>query len=293
MPRTLLPRTLLLTAAAALLAIAGGCSFGDARFKEVRVVSVDHVADNPLVVETANGAVKAQATDGDVVTIIAELKARTAERLAATQVIAQRDSNGALVVSVAWPDGVREGNEGCAFEITIPDVSDVVIKTSNGSIGLEELSGEATLNTTNGGIRVRRHDGPVYADTSNGRISMENVAGPVIADTSNGSVTLRGVGGPIEADSSNGRIEISLGDGGAGPVEARTSNGGISLSFGESFAGQVEIGTSNGSINVDRASGVKLLSLSRHRAVIEVGDGGPRSTLKTSNGSVRVERAGG
>ena len=46
--------------------------------------------------------------------------------------LAERQDNGALAVSVEWPEGKRRNREGCSFEIRIPDAVDPTLRTSNG-----------------------------------------------------------------------------------------------------------------------------------------------------------------
>jgi DUF4097 and DUF4098 domain-containing protein YvlB len=234
------------------------------------------VPSSPLAVETENGAIRVAAGgEGTEVTVVARLRAYTEERLAATRVVAERVEDDTLAVRVEWPEGGREDNEGCSFDITLPDVRGVRLKTSNGTLSLAGATGSAGLETSNGGVTVRGHDGDVDITTSNGAVTAEGLTGAAAIGTSNGS------------------IKLGLAPAGAGPVSLRTSNGAVRLDVGSAFAGELSIETSNGSIRVPRGGpGVEVRQHDDGSAKLSFGARGKPSRIRTSNGSVTVTRRG-
>lgn len=253
---------------------------------ETRTVAVEH-RSGPIDVATENGAVFVRARPGaSEVTINAEVRARTQERLAQTVVIAERTGEGALRLRVRWPEERRYGNEGVSFDIALPDATGATIDTKNGRIEIAGLSGEARLTTSNGRIVVDGHDGPLFATTSNGRIEVEDIRGGATLRTSNGRVVAEGVRGPVDVRTSNGAVEIELHPDGPGPVQVSTSNGSISLEAGKGLAATLELSSSNGKIVVRR--GVETMEF-RKTARVEINGGGPTGTLSTSNGSITVK----
>jgi hypothetical protein len=274
-----------------------GCFLGDVHLEqETRSVEVAHVAARPIDVTTNNGRVDVAADRTvDKVVIKATVKARTPERLAQAKVTATRDGQGALIVGVEWPGGRPQNNEGCAFDIRLPDASGVRIDTSNGEVRVSGLSGVAELNSSNGGITVTRHDGSVNARTSNGAVEMSDVSGDVGAHSSNGGIHVAGAGGRVSAKTSNGGIRVVLTDSAPGPVRAESSNGDVVLVLGPSFKGRLKLGTDNGSVKMDPAQAgthVRVVSQKRTSALLAVGPdteaGSEESTAGTSNGDVEV-----
>ena len=93
------------------LGVFGGCGFPrmlpnmQPLAKETRTVIVDHVSESPVEVQTANGSVSVEKSDLDDVEIVAQLKATSADRLAATKIVAQRSEDDALDVHVDWAGG--------------------------------------------------------------------------------------------------------------------------------------------------------------------------------------------
>lgn len=281
--RTILPpilnrRTLLSGCIAALCSLSlPGCmmvGWGDAAFKKTVTLSVAHSAGKAVDVDTENGAISVVRGTTSEVQITAKLKAVTQERLDATTVTASRDDAGTLVVRVAWPEK-RRSNEGCSFEITLPDAVGVNLNSSNGELTVSGLAGPAVLKTSNGAIDATDH------------------AGPITADTSNGAIVLKNVGAPVHASSSNGEVSLVMRLDAAGPVDLSSSNGAINLEFSPLFAGSLSASTSNGVVSLDLPDkGVYVKKLSKTSCLMSFGEpapAAPKSSLETSNGSISVK----
>lgn len=287
------PITYRILAPVLCFALLPGCLgyIGDqARFKETRYMTVPHESGSAIRVDTTNGGVSLEAGVGSEVQIEANLACTTEERLAQTEIIANR-VNGALHVEVKWPDGRRQNGEGCSFTITLPEASGVEVHTSNGAIKSTGLGGVADLHTSNGGITLVKHNGAVTARTSNGRVRVESTTGDVTAGTSNGAIEIQDARQRVDASTSNGRVAVTLTDSAAGPVRLRTSNGGIDLALGSSFKGELTMSTSNGGLHVDEFTNASRVSIRKTSGSVVFGEGG-QSELSTSNGAIHVRSAG-
>ncbi len=257
-----------------------GCEFGGATHKETRRASAPAATLGAMSVSTHNGGVSIFRVQDSELTIVATLRARTPERLAAMTVVAEQDGDGVLVISPRPPSGGWRSSEGCSLEIGVPAGSSargVKVRTNNGRIALAGTAGKADLRTSNGRVSVSDHDGEIVVATSNGRVELTDVAGPVDADTSNGSITIR------------------LLPGAPGPLKADTSNGSVTVELGAAFAGDLALKTSNGSIDLpDGWSGASVSRASRRSAQVRIGESGVKSSVTTSNGriAIRLVRAG-
>src|SRR5437868_6308932 len=125
---------------ACLLALfLSGCLFwgnvGEAEFKETRHMTLVHQPGAALKVTSGNGAVTVKRGSVTDVQIDAEIRCTSEERLAQTKIVAER-VDGKLNIEVAWPGGRAMNNEGCRFDITVPDARGVQVSTSNGSIAV-------------------------------------------------------------------------------------------------------------------------------------------------------------
>lgn len=285
---TQITRRAFLPASAALLAalLLTGCN-GAPLFRATRTAQVAHAAGTPIRVVTDNGWVDISRAEVTDVQITAHLRAQTQERLDGASIAVVREADGQLSISVDWPGGHRRSNEGCDFDVKVPDARGVSVDTSNGRIKLAGLAGPAVLGTSNGAVEVAGQEGEVRAHTSNGHIDLRGVKGDAKARTTNGGIDVEGVTGLADCTTSNGHISVSLDSASPGPVFATSSNGGIRVEVGPGFRGKVSMRTSNGKI---RVSGVESTGSDESRAVI-IGQGGEESILGTSNGGIEF-RAG-
>lgn len=250
-------------------------------------MSQPHVAMSGVDVEVANGSVELSRAAGAAVTIEAVIRARTQERLDATQVVVTRESDQTLSIRVDWPDGGRKGNEGCNVTIQMPDAGSVNLVSSNGRLSVEGVGTEVDLRTSNGRVNVSGAAGPVSARSSNGRVVVQDVPGPVRVVTSNGTVELKAVGGVVDIATSNGDVDVQLADGNAGPMNVDTSNGSVRVSVGAGFAGELRLDTSNGAVRVP-ATGAEVVRSDKNSATLRFAKGEGRSRVHSSNGTITV-----
>ena len=269
-------RSTALAAAAGLTFSLSGCMVGLDTKEQVTTIPVPHVPSSGLKVTAHNGHIGVKKTGEPDVKVVATLRMISDERLQATTIAASRDRDGILVITATPPENLWKSNEGCAFDITLPEARGITLKTDNGGVETSGLAGAAEIETSNGSVTVSSQDGPVRARTSNGRVEIIDASGAVDCTTSNGSVT------------------VSLAPSSPGPVKIDTSNGAITLALGKSFAGSITADTSNGSISTPEAnSGHPTANIQRqdkHHAVITIGSG-KKSNLETSNGSITIKYA--
>ncbi len=260
--------------------LCGGCNFS-----LVPLVETSHLLDEPVApripiyLGTVNGSITVKEAPADiewnVVRIETTTKCVTQERCNQTQIIRNRE-NGTFAIKVRWPDNKRKNREGCDFVITIPHAQSngVHLRSSNGQITIEGLSGPADLQTSNGPIKVQRHTGSIKAHTSNGHMEFTNVSGDVDAQTS------------------NGKIELTQSETAEGTVNLKSSNGGIDFGFGDKFSGKIKLHTSNGSLNIKHVpENATIQPSGKTDTVIHFGDSDKVSTITTSNGSITLNSA--
>jgi len=177
------------------------------------------------------------------------------------------------------------------------------LRTSGGSLTIEDLSADVDGDTSGGSVQVRDVIGNVRVRTSGGSIEAARIRGPLDADTSGGSVRIETVSGDVKAHSSGGPIHVLDA---AGRVDAQTSGGGVEVAFakGNGRGGRIE--SSGGGITVSLDPSVRLDidahgervhsdlplttsgSFSRESLHGTLNGGGPSLRLETSGGSVKI-----
>ncbi|HHE39030.1 MAG TPA: hypothetical protein ENL20_10735 [Candidatus Cloacimonetes bacterium] len=160
------------------------------------------------------------------------------------------------------------------------------IQTSNGSIKIENVKGDAELSTSNGSIKVFNTEGNLILRTSNGSITADKISGSINAGTSNGSINVYKIDGTIDASTSNGSIkaEISfLND----DAEFSTSNGSIKLYLNPELNADILASTSNSGIKLHDIE-ITTSDFSKNYLKGKIGKGGKQIRAKTSNSSINI-----
>lgn len=276
-------RSLVLGAALTLSA----CGYGP-KFHYTTTMNVAHRPASALEVVNANGSLRAVQEERADVAVEAELYGPDEERLRFAQLHADRKGDGSLRVWIEWPGGKRRGNEGARIEIYTPGTDGVNMSTSNGSVTLLGLGGNAVVESTNGSVLIEDQGGGIDASTTNGSVRVERPGGEVFISTTNGRIIIDGAPGPIEVTTTNGNATVSTRHGNPGPVRVRTTNGNITLELGEGFVGVLNAKTSNGRLSADGFEHARLIESSNHALKIRVGDSDAVSAAHSTNGSIRI-----
>ena len=142
-------------------------------------------------------------------------------------------STGAVEVTVQLPTGSRvEAKVASAGFRTVGRLGDVTLDSSQATVKLDEAA-TARLSTSDGTITVGRLHGDAEIRTARGDIQVtEAMAGTVTLRTSAGSITVgaaAGVSASLDAGTSNGRIHNGLQNAGTPSltIHATTATGDI------------------------------------------------------------------
>jgi hypothetical protein len=163
-----------------------------------------------------NGGVSVRAWDGSDVLVRARVQthARTDEAARALAQGIRVNTSG--TIGAAGPE--RQDNRGwsVSYEIMVPARTNLQVRTHNGPINVERVSG--TMN-------LRAHNGP---------LNLSELSGNVTARTQNGPVNVRltgrrWTGERLDAETVNGPVNVRMPEGYAAHLEARTVHGPVSV----------------------------------------------------------------
>ena len=269
-------RRILLTLAPVALLLTG-CNMDDAgswgssdRFKEDFHLSYPMKPGGTLSIDNFNGSIEIMSWEKDEVDVNGVKYAGSEVLLRQIKVEGEQQGN-VLRLRTVRPEPKR-GNCGAKYILRVPKkmlLNGIV--SSNGSIRVENMVGDARLQSSNGSIRVRGLEGKLDAKTSNAGIEASTMRGDFLGHTSNGSIDLSlpdYTNQSIDADTSNSSIMLRLPAKTNAELRASSSNSSLSSDF--------EI-TANGATSKNRLEG-------------RIGSGGATIRLSTSNGSVRVQK---
>ncbi len=299
-------KNLLLLLCAAALALAGD----NARYREDFHYSYPQTAGGRFAIENFNGSVEITGWDQNTVDISGTKYAESQQLLTSMKVEVSNSGN-MVRVKTTRPD-IHHSNLGAKYIIRVPRRTELEdIQSSNGSLRVEDIEGNAHLVTSNGSVHLGKIHGAVDARSSNGSVEADDVQGNVNFRTSNGGIHANNVQGSFQAETSNGGVHVHLRDAEAGrPIKLVTSNGAIDLQLDSQRQNDVVASTSNGGITIRMPAGMNANlhaatnssgsvhsdfdilmhggEISKHRMEGAIGGGGPRIDLTTSNGNIKL-----
>jgi DUF4097 and DUF4098 domain-containing protein YvlB len=264
MPATLLISLRRLMAAAlpiaAALVVSAGCNLHIGTGIEARESWTKSYTVKPgatLAVRESNGKIRVSAGDGDKIEV-------TATRIskASTEEAAKADLKSFSIAETATPDMVEfdssnrsvqmvlNNSRRVEYDIKVPKGLNVTLKTVNGVIEVQGVSGQLTIETTNGDINASGLGGGADVTAVNGSVRLE------FAKVHDAGVRCKTI---------NGQIIVTLPAGAKATLAARVLHG--------------EIQTENLSLKMNEES--------RQRLDATLGGGGPEIRLETTNGEVR------
>lgn len=254
-----------------LVGLASACGLGSGGATETRNDPFV-VGDEPRVIVTGdNGRVIVISGPDRTVSVKATLRKPDKIEYQITQ-------EGDTINVTAKTDGGGIFNFGQSaaadIEITTPANTSIELQTGNGSVEVHGIQQSGAL----GKSTVR---------TSNGKIVLEKVSGDFDIETSNGGVSITGAIGSFNVQTSNGAITFDgeLASGGSNTM--RTSNGNLEIKLQGTPSLELDGSTSNGSISTEHP----ILTSSpgyEHHLVGTIGQGEASLWIRSSNGSIKI-----
>jgi DUF4097 and DUF4098 domain-containing protein YvlB len=213
-----------------------------------------------LLLENENGGIDVRSWDKEEVQIYARIKVEASDREEAEALLKEvqirvETQGDRIAIYTEKPREFfgRNRNAAVSYELVVPEKISLDLRTVNGGVRVDTITGEVLVSTTNGGIEVDRISGAVEAHTTNGGIDVDLMAYNGASDlefrTTNGTITVtlpKDVKGTLEAETTNGHIEVDfpvtiqgrfskksiqgeLNGGGPALIRLRTTNGSIHL----------------------------------------------------------------
>jgi hypothetical protein len=180
------------------------------------------------------------------------------ETEAAAGIVASRvliDGSGGQVRALG-PEQVGSSWWSVSYEIFVPQVTDLNLKTNNGGITISDLRGQIHFDANNGGVHLKRVFGDVSGATVNGGIQVD-----------------------LTGAAWDGR-----------QMELSTHNGGVTVAMPAQYSARIQAETGMGRIQSDFPLPQYANGRSQ-RLDFSLGSGGPPIHITTGNGSIRLRRA--
>lgn len=258
-----------------------------------------------VTLDTFNGAIEVHSWDRAEVEVVIDKQAQD-DALLEQIVVEQTQEGDAVTLRVTGParaehSGIVLGvsmSPRAVLRVSLPKAATLELKSGDGSITVEDITGSLTLQSGDGSIVGARLSGDVRARTDDGSIRMREVTGKVDVETLDGSIVVNGTLTHVRAVTGDGSVRVGadrgsvLGD----DWNLETGDGSVQVRLPEGLEAVIDASTSDGVI---RSSYAGLTAPSRDaedgdrdnrrelRATL--GAGGRTLRVRTGDGSIRFE----
>jgi DUF4097 and DUF4098 domain-containing protein YvlB len=197
-------------------------------------------------------------------------------RIAPGEVQVEEHQTGNRVeITVRVPSGARWGfgNRSIRVMVTVPQQSDLELRTKDGSITVDDVKGAHQLFSGDGRIEARGLDGSLKAETRDG------------------SMRIDGRFDSLQAGTGDGRIEADVRPGSkmSSGWYVHTGDGSITLRLPQDFTADLEAHTGDGRISVDLPV-TTTGSLREHEVRGKLNGGGYPFEVRSGDGSIKLAR---
>ncbi len=157
--------------------------------------------------------------------------------------------------------------------------------TSGGRVRMQDITGRVKAHTSGGNVEANQLNGPIQLSSSGGSIHITNSTGTLELHTAGGNIRIRNVDGRIHAVTSGGDISAALRSNHG--ISLRSGGGDITLLLPLSTHASLDAKTGGGSVSSEFPfSTTQIVSGSHLQGTI--GGGGAPISLYSGGGDIRI-----
>ena len=166
------------------------------------------------------------------------------------------------------------------FEISVGSKVDGQVKTSVGSINVQNIQGKIKGNSGTGSVKIEKCNGDINLKTGVGSISLSELKGTVEISSGSGSIKAEDIAANLTVKTSIGSMQFKNI---SGSLNGSTGNGSVHL---ENIQNDAELATNIGSISAKKCSG--KLKLNSNSGSIKLKEIDGNINVATSIGSLTL-----
>ncbi len=187
--------------------------------------------------------------------------------------------------------GMNWGRREINVILQVPKEADLDIRTGDGSVNVQPVSGHVRIFTGDGSITADGLQGDVRLHTGDGSIRATGLEGRLEADTGDGHMDVRGRFDVLDLRTGDGGIEAEVERGSkvSGAWSLRSGDGGITLRLPDDLSADLDAHTGDGHITLDFPVSVAG-SISTSTVRGKLGAGGPPLRVQTGDGSIHLQK---
>jgi hypothetical protein len=257
---------------------------------------------------TFDGSIVVRGWDRDEVSVEVQKRARDKKAAQTIEVVSEQKGD-TIRVEARRKDDSSDGtsfswhhiSRSARLVVSVPTGSDLIVRTGDGSIRVEHVTGKVELRSSDGSVTGRDLAGDIVAHTEDGAIKLERVDGKCDVASDDGSINVQGRFDGLRVSTEDGGVVVRALPGSrvSRDWSLSTGDGSLVLYVPEAVAAELDAQTRDGSVKLDsglpfaRAGREGRDEESRRTLRGRLGPGGPRLILRTGDGSIRLRRQPG
>ncbi len=163
----------------------------------------------------------------------------------------------------------------------------LILRTARGGVSVSETRGDVAIRAGEGGIEVSWVTGSVRASTGRGSVRGRHIEGPVEMRTDEGEISLQQVRGRIDAKTESGAVYAGFLGSPEGEIETR--RGSVEITIPRDAAIDLDMRSADGSVRLDSAFEIDGERAAGH-VIGQLNGGGSSLRVYTARGNVRLDR---
>jgi DUF4097 and DUF4098 domain-containing protein YvlB len=178
------------------------------------------------------------------------------------------------------------------IEVRMPKDADLQVKTGDGSVKAEGVSGNIDLHSSDGALTVSSLKGTVRLHTSDGSIEGSDLDGKLDASTSDGRIRLSGRFDVLSVKSNDGSVGVEALRGSKMDAgwSIASSDGSVNVALPPDLPANIDASSSDGHISSDIPITMEG-DMSKSKVHGKMNGGGPTLTIHTGDGSIHLKQA--
>jgi hypothetical protein len=180
------------------------------------------------------------------------------------------------------------GNISPEVVIETPQQTTLQLRTGNGSTNVVGLHGGVDVRSGNGTVQLEDVSGTLRTEMGNGTLHLSRAEGTVSISGGNGTVSAEGRFSQFESHTGNGTVHLTLLPGSvlAASSHITTGNSNITLQLPRDLKADIQASNGNGGIH----NSLPLLTIAVGRNSLHgtLNGGGPTIKLQAGNGSISI-----
>jgi hypothetical protein len=248
---------------------------------------------------TFDGPIDVRGWDRDEVFVEVEKRGREKDAVEQIEVVSDQKGNR-ITLEARQPGGKKYAfgmltamSRSAKLIASIPRGSNIVLRTGDGSISIEQVKGKIELRTSDGSITGLDLSGDLLARTDDGSVRLNSLDGRCDVITGDGSITLDGRFDFVRARTNDGSVSVKVMPGSQVRENwsLMTGDGNAIVYLPDSLSADLDAESDRGNTRVDQALRIHTDGESTKTMLRgTIGEGGGNLRIRTVDGHIFFKR---